>query len=178
MKKFFQKIGIWLGVLLLVLILFSFLLPTEIKVKREVLISAPIDRVFDQVNDLRNWEKWAPWKRQDPTMIMTFSNPPVGQNAFYKWESKDKHMGNGTLTLSRVVTNEEIVTAIDFGGKDTGTTKFNFAHKSDQIQVTWSMNENVGGWPWNRYLGLIMRGTLKKQFDSGLKALKFYAEKS
>lgn len=178
MKSFFRKIAVWLGVLIGMLILVSFLLPSTIKVKRSVLVSAPIDRVFDQVNDLRNWEKWAPWKRMDPTMVMSFSNPPVGQNAFYKWESQNKHMGNGTLTLTRVVTNEEIITAIDFGNGENGSSKFNFAHKGDQIEVTWSLEDNLGWWPWSKYFGLMMRSALKKQFDNGLTALKFYAEKS
>jgi len=40
------------------------------------------------------------------------------------------------------------------------------------------MNEEVGMLPWNKYFGLMMRGELKKQFDNGLKGLKFYAEKS
>ncbi|HSF88510.1 MAG TPA: SRPBCC family protein [Saprospiraceae bacterium] len=178
MKNVLKKIGLWLGLFLLALILISFLLPSEIKVKRSIEVSAPIDRVFDQVNDLRNWEKWAPWKRMDPSMVMTFSNPPVGQNAFYKWESQDKRMGTGTLTLSSVTMNEEIVTSMDFGGKHTGSSKFQFTHKGDNIEVTWSMNEEVGMLPWNKYFGLMMRGELKKQYDNGLKGLKFYAEKS
>ncbi len=178
MKKLLKKIGLWLGLFLLGLILVSFLLPAEIKVKRTIEVSAPIDRVFEQVNDLRNWEKWAPWKRMDPTMVMTFSNPPVGQNAFYKWESQNKRMGTGTLTLSRVVMNEEIITVMEFGGKDSGSSKFQFIHKGDNIEVIWSMTYDVGILPWNKYFGLMMRREFKKQFDSGLKALKFYAEKS
>jgi carbon monoxide dehydrogenase subunit G len=178
MKKVLKKIGLWLGIFLLALILISFLMPAEIKVKRSIEVSAPIDRVFEQVNDLRNWEKWSPWKRLDPSMVMTFSNPPVGQNAFYKWESNDKHMGSGTLTLSKVATNEEIITTMDFGGKHTGSSKFQFTHKGDNIEVTWTMDEKVGMLPWNKYFGMMMRSELKKQFDSGLKGLKFYAEKS
>jgi len=178
MNKILKKIGLWLGLLLLGLILFSFLLPSEVKVKRSILITAPMDRVFDQVNDLRNWEKWDPWKRMDPTMVMTFSNPPVGQNAFYKWESQNKHLGKGTVTLTRVAMNEEILTSIDFDGHDQGAAKFQFAHKGDDIEVTWSMDHEVGMLPWKKYGGLMMRSHLKKQFDDGLKGLKFYAEKS
>jgi len=178
MKNLLKKIALWLGILLLALILISFLMPSEIKVKRSIEVSAPIDRVFEQVSDLRNWEKWAPWKRMDPSMVMTFSNPPVGQNAFYKWESQNKRMGNGTLTLANVITNEEILTTMDFGGKSTGSSKFQFTHKGDNIEVTWSMNEKVGMLPWKKYGGLMMRSELNKQFDNGLKALKFYAEKS
>ncbi|MEP6793643.1 MAG: SRPBCC family protein, partial [Saprospiraceae bacterium] len=66
MKSVFKKSLLWLGFLILALILFSLLLPKEVTISRSITVSAPIDRVFDQVNDLRNWEKWSPWKRMDP----------------------------------------------------------------------------------------------------------------
>src|SRR6188768_2055001 len=161
MKKFFKKAGLWIGIVILALILFSFLLPKEFTVSRSITISAPIDRVFDQVNDLRNWEKWSPWKRMDPTMVMTFSNPPVGQGAFYKWESQDKHMGKGTLTLARVTPFEEIVTALQMEDWPTSSATFKFAHKGDAVLVTWSMEERIGSMPWSRYMAVMMRGDRK-----------------
>lgn len=178
MKAFFKKAGLWAGLFLLALILVSFLFPSTIKVSRSIEVNAPMDRVFDQVNDLRNWEKWSPWKRMDPTMVMTFSNPPVGQNAFYKWESQDKRMGTGTLTLNKVTNMEEIVTGIDFGDRGRSISTFQFSHKKDAILVTWSMDQKVGVMPWSRYFGVIMKSALKKQFDEGLKGIKFYTEKS
>ena len=178
MKRFLKKTGIWIGVALLALILFSFLLPTHISVKRDITIDAPIDRVFEQVNDLRNWEKWSPWKRMDPMMEMTFSNPPVGQGAFYKWVSQDKHLGSGTMTLAKVVNNEEIVTALHNEDWGDGNSTFRFGHDGKQVKVTWEMENKVGVMPWSRYFGAVMKGELKKQFDQGLKGIKFYAEKS
>ena len=178
MKKFLRKAGLWLGLFLLGLILISFLFPSTIEVSKSVEVNAPIDRVFDQVNDLRNWEKWSPWKRQDPTMVMTFSNPPVGQGAFYKWETQDKQMGNGTMTLTKVTNLEEIVTTIVMDKHGTSSATFNFTHKGDAVKVTWSLKEKVGSMPWNRYMGMMMKGMLKDQYEEGLKGIKFYSEKS
>ncbi|HJW30857.1 MAG TPA: SRPBCC family protein, partial [Saprospiraceae bacterium] len=162
MKTFLKKAGLWIGILLLALILISFLFPATMKVSRSIEVNAPVDRVFDQVNDLRNWEKWSPWKRMDPTMVMTFSNPPVGQNAFYKWESKDKHMGTGTLTLAKVTPYEEIVTSLEMGDYPKSSATFTFTHKGDAILLTWSMEQHIGAMPWNRYMALIMKSFLKK----------------
>lgn len=178
MNKMFKKIGLWIGLFLLGLILISFLLPSEFEVKRKVEIKASMEHVFDQVVDLRNWEKWDPWKRMDPAMVITFSNPPLGEGSFYKWQSQNKQLGSGTLMLKRVVQFEEIQTAIEFDNRGSGSTLFQFAHKGDKIEVIWSMHNDVGMMPWNKYRGLMMRGELKKQFDKGLKGLKFYAEKN
>jgi len=178
MKKFFKKVALWLGLFLVALIIFSFFLPKEVTVTRNITVNAPIDRVFEQVNDLRNWEKWSPWKRMDPMMEMTFSNPPVGQGAFYKWVSKDKNLGSGTMTLAKVTNNEEIVTALHNEDWGDATSTFNFGHKGNEIEITWSMTNNLGIMPWSKYFGLAMKGMLKKQFDQGLTGIKFYAEKS
>ncbi len=178
MKKFFQKLALWIGIIFLALILFSFLLPREVNVSRSITIDAPVDRVFEQVNDLRNWEKWSPWKRMDPMMEMTFSNPPVGQGAFYKWISKDKQVGSGTMTLAKVTNNEEIVTALAFEDGGDASATFNFGHKGKAVELTWKMTNQVGVMPWSKYFGLAMKGERKKQFDQGLKGIKFYAEKS
>jgi uncharacterized protein YndB with AHSA1/START domain len=178
MKKIFKKSLLWLGFLILALILFSLLLPKEFTVSRSITVNAPIDRVFDQVNDLRNWEKWSPWKRMDPMMEMTYSNPPVGQNAFYKWVSKDKHLGTGTCTLAKVTNNEEIVTALHSDDWGDSNATFSFSHKGNEIQITWKMTNTVGSMPWAKYFSLPMKSMLKKQFDQGLEGIKFYAEKS
>ena len=178
MKKFFKKTALWLSLLLLALILFSFLLPKEFTVSRSITIDAPIDRVFDQVNDLRNWEKWSPWKRMDPMMEMTFSNPPVGQGAFYKWVSKDKHLGSGTMTLAKVTNFEEIVTALHSDDWGDASATFNFDHKGNDVKLTWSMTNKVGIMPWNKYFSIAMKNMLKKQFDQGLAGIKFFTEKS
>jgi len=178
MKPFLKKTGIWLGAILLGLILFSFLLPREVSVSRSITIDAPMDRVFEQVNDLRNWEKWSPWKRADPMMEMTFSNPPVGQNAFYKWSSENKRLGSGTMTLAQVTNNEEIVTALHSDDWGDARSTFEFGHKGKQVELTWKMDNDLGVMPWSKFFGLMMKSELKKQFDHGLKGIKFYAERS
>lgn len=178
MKKFLRKTALWTGIILLALLLFGFLLPREVTVSRSITIDAPMDRVFEQVNDLRNWEKWSPWKRMDPMMEMTFSNPPVGQGAFYKWDSDNKQIGSGTMTLAKVTNNEEIVTALHSDDWGDASATFLFDNKGNDIEVTWKMTNDLGSMPWSRYFGAMMKGALKKQFDKGLSGIKFYAEKS
>jgi len=178
MKKLLNKALLWIGLFLLGLILVSFFLPKEISINRSVRVSAPMYRVFDQVNDLRNWERWSPWKRMDPAMVMTFSNPPVGEKAFYKWESANDRIGHGTLTLARVIPDQEVLMSIEFEDRGTQSSLFQFAHVDDQIELTWSMKTQVGVMPWSKYFGLLLKSEMKKQFDEGLRAIKFYAEKS
>ncbi len=82
------------------------------------------------------------------------------------------------MTLAKVTNLEEIVTALHSDDWGDSNATFNFAHKGNEVQVTWSMTNNVGTMPWNKYFSLPMKSMLKKQFDQGLTGIKFYSEKS
>jgi len=67
--KFIKFLLIGLVSLVLLLIIFSFFLSEKGKiVERSIVIDAPKDIVFSQINDLKKWEKWSPWGAKDKTM--------------------------------------------------------------------------------------------------------------
>ena len=37
--------------------------------------------IFDQVNDLKMWEKWSPWVEGDSTIKVTYQGPGKGIGA-------------------------------------------------------------------------------------------------
>ncbi len=176
MKRFFKKLGYSFLGLIVLLIVISFLLPSEHRIETSIKINAPIQIVFDQVNDLRNWESWSPWKAMDPMMEMTYSNPPAGQGAFYNWQSKNPHVGNGKLILTEVVPFKRIVTAMDFEEWDDGTAEFTFEEEKGSVKVTWGMTHQVGGHPIRKYGMLFQKGILRKTFYRGLETIKVNSE--
>ena len=36
-------------------------------------IEAPVDLIFEQVNDYKNWQVWGPWMESDPNIKMNFN---------------------------------------------------------------------------------------------------------
>ena len=176
MKKFLKRAGFGVLGVLVLLLLISFLLPSVHSVERSVKIDAPMHMVFEQVNDLRNWEKWSPWKKMDPLLEMTYSNPPAGQGAFYNWRSEKKNLGNGKLTLAEVVPNKKIVTNIEFEDWDTAVSTLKFTEEKGDILVSWAMDIDVGANPIGKYMGMMMKGQLKKQFDTGLEGIREICE--
>jgi len=177
MKKFLKKIGFGILGLLIILLVIGFLLPTERTVEVSEGINAPISLVFDQVNDLRNWEYWSPWKEMDPLMEMSYSNPPAGKSAFYKWKSENKRVGSGKLTLVEVIPQQKIVTAMEFKDWDSGTSEFTFREEKREVVVTWSMHLRLGRSPFSRYQGLFMVGGVRQMFKKGLENMRIHVEK-
>ena len=74
----FKKILIGLVVLLVLLAIVVALQPSDFRISRSAAISAPPEKVFAQVNELRNWEAWSPWAKMDPSMKQTYEGPAAG----------------------------------------------------------------------------------------------------
>ncbi len=147
-------------------------LPREYKVERSVVIQAPVDVVFDQVNDLKKNEAWSPW--DDPTMVITYSAVTVGEGASSHWTSQD--MGNGSQTIEESVTNQSIRTHLDFGSMGTAKAHWYFVPNEDGIKTTQAMTGDQGLNPFKRYFTLMVDKMIGPQFEKGLAALKAVSE--
>ena len=151
--------------------------PDEFRVCRSAKISAPPEKIFPYVNDLRQWEAWSPWARLDPNAKNTFAGPPSGVGTSMKWEGNRK-IGVGCMTVIESQPGEMIRCRLDFekSMKTTNTAEFSFMAEGVQTLVTWSMfgrNNSMG-----RLFGLFMNcdQMVGGQFERGLMQLKYVAE--
>lgn len=167
-----------LGILAIValLLVISFFLPSKWHVERSIVINAPAENAFDQVNNLKNWDKWSPWMKMDTTMKVTYSGPEEGVGASYSWEGDPKKTGKGKLTISESRPNEYVKTDLDFGEGGLGTGGFKFEPADGGTKVSWSMDSDLGMNPIARYMGIIMTGMMEGIFDQGLGDIKKIAE--
>ncbi|MDZ7901387.1 MAG: hypothetical protein U5L01_02070 [Rheinheimera sp.] len=62
----FKKILIGLVVVIVIFVVVVALQPSEFRIERSVLISAPAAEIFPHTNDLRKMQEWSPWKKLDP----------------------------------------------------------------------------------------------------------------
>lgn len=173
--KVLKFIGIGLLGLILLIAIIGFMLPRKIETERSLLIKAAPETIFEQINVLPNWEKWSPWKEMDPQSKMTYSNPNSGVGAFYTWEGPET--GKGKLTITESVPFSRINTNLEFDGQGSSKAGYLFEPQDDgQINVHWTFESDMGGNPFMRVFGLIMKKMLNDQFDQGLKKLKEVAE--
>ncbi len=167
----FLYVIIGIIVLLIIVILF---LPSSVHVESEVTVNTPASGPFDQVNQLRNWENWSPWHKIDPNQKLEYSDPDNGQGAWYTWESDNKNVDHGKLTLATVESNKKIVTTLEFRKWGTNTSSFDFTESDGATTVRWSMDNEFKGFA--KIFGAMMKGRLKQQFDEGLAGIKSQAE--
>ncbi|HNR19345.1 MAG TPA: SRPBCC family protein [Bacteroidia bacterium] len=169
-----KKILKFLGILILVLLIGSLFISKEYKTEKSIVINAPASVVYDQVNNLKNWQSWEPWRKEDPSMKISYEGPESGANAKYSWISEK--MGNGTMTITESTANKNVKTALNFGPGGDAYGGFNFEEVAEGTKVTWDFNFPVGWNPIGKYMTLMMDGEMQKKMTEGLDDLKKSAE--
>lgn len=130
--------------LLIVIISLSIYVATidgKYDVKRSHTIKAPIEVVFNEINDFRNWENWGPWYELDSTIVASFPDLTSGVDASYTWTGAD---GNGSMKTISLIPNKEIIQQIDFGTGSTPEVYWNFDKTEFGTEVIWGMRGKNG----------------------------------
>ncbi len=161
-----------LAVLIPGLFIVSMFLPATVKVVRVRAIPASLSEVFDQVNVLRNWEKWSPWQQSDPMMKLSYNDKKSGEGAGYQWISRNRKIGRGSVTITASRPNKQITIEMHFMENKVTKGYFRFEPSGRGTHVTWSMAMDVGRYPTGKIMGLIFDRSIGKDFERGLENLE------
>lgn len=175
-----KKVLLAIGGIIVLALLVSLVLPSKVHVERSIVINAPAAKIFPEVNSLQKWPAWDPWSKKDPNIQDNYTGPESGVGNTNTWKSDHKEVGSGSQTITESVPNENIKSKMLFGdaGEEygEGTGFFNFTAEGENTNVTWGMDMDLGMNPMARYFGLMMDGTIGKDFEQGLGNLKAYVE--
>lgn len=174
--KTIKNILIGLVVIVVVMLVVAFFLPREVHVERSGSINAPAKVVFNQVNNLRVWEKWAVWNQLDPRMDIQFENTGIGKNASYTWSSENPDAGQGKLTITESVPYDSIATELNFMEQGPAMGYFLFDEKDGVTKITWALDTDLGWNPIARWMGLMFDRMLGPDFEEGIANLKVVSE--
>lgn len=174
--KILKKILIVFAILIVVLAIIGWMMPSNIHIERSMKMKAPVASIFNQVNVMKNWENWSPWKAMDPTMKITYYEIPSGNGASYSWVGEES--GAGKITLSDVKENESITTGLSFEGQGEATGGFRFEKEGDETMVTWYFDSEVGNNPFMRLFWKMGIGMMEETFDKGLASMSEAADKN
>ncbi len=121
-------------------------LDNKYEVYRTKIINAPIEVVYDNVNDYKNWPSWSPWLERDTLATLTFSDISFGKDAFYTWESENQQVGEGSMTTIESVSFRSIEQKIKVVKPWEGESNVSWSFKpvKEGTEVTWSMKGEMG----------------------------------
>ena len=160
--------------MLVMLTLLGLVLPRTYQAEDSMVINAPIQEVFDEVNHLKNWERWSPWMKVDPAMEVLYEGPADGVGAKAVWKSNNPKVGNGHQEITHVVRCSEItLTSYKEGDYEPATTKWTFEEKEDgKTKVTWTCNGRVSYNILKKYANLTTSHRIERKIGAGLRRLR------
>lgn len=174
--KVLKRILLALAIIIVLVIVVGFFLPSHSHVERSIVIKAPQEVIFGQINSLKNWNKWSPWAKKDPNMQISYSGPDAGVGSSYTWKGNREVM-SGKQTIITSTAPSLVVNEMRFEGFDEPSIVTFKIDKADEgSKVTWSLESETGNNPIHRYFGLMMDKMVGPDFESGLANLKQIAE--
>jgi hypothetical protein len=170
-----KKAAIGLLIVAVLFVIIGLSLPIETVVQRSIIINAPLNVVFNNVNNLKNHEKWDPWQAADKTMKITYGTVTEGTGASYGWTSE---MGDGIQTITESITNKSIKIELDFKKQETMRGWWTFTERDKGVLVTEGFVNKSGTCFCTRYINLFFDAEIGKYFSKGLKKLKEVSEQA
>lgn len=167
----FQILASGTGVLAL-LAAATLLLPRHVDVSRQANLAASSQDVIALATSNVGYQSFNPYKSSDPDLAITPFGPDTGVGSGFKFEGRE---GKGTQTVADV-TPTSVRYAIDLGAMGQPEQIIQTAQNGDMLNVTWTMQADMGFNPIGRVMGVFMDGMVGPKLETGLtnldKALK------
>lgn len=171
------NIFIGLAVMMVLAVIVVALQPSEFRVTRSILLSAPAAEVFPQINDHHHFQVWNPFNKSDPNIEESIEGPSAGTGSLYRWKG-DKTVGEGNCTIVESRPDELVRMRLEFLKPFKGVNDVVFTVKPEgqQTKVTWDMTGKRNF--VMKAFGLIvsMEKMCGGQFEKGLATLKSLVE--
>jgi uncharacterized protein YndB with AHSA1/START domain len=164
------------GILALLLIIAIFI-KREHYVKRDIIINAPLQKVFDYVKLVMNQEKFSKWAAADDDRKKEFRGTDGTVGFVYSW-SGNKKAGEGQKEIMNIVEGKRIETEMRFVKPMAAVAQVVMETESlsdEKTRVSWS-NLSELKYPLNIMVPMVER-MLAKEMDISLSNLKNILEK-
>lgn len=110
------------------------------QVEENTTINAPVNVVFNEVNNFKNWEDWGPWMDDADDIIISYANITSGEGANYSWKSEK--MGDGSITTTKAIPDSSIeqkLTFVSKYGESQSEVYWKFDGVEEGTKVTWGI---------------------------------------
>ena len=156
--------------------------PDTFRVERSRVISAPPERVYGLIHDLRQFNTWNPYERKDPGAKGEYSANTIGPGARYAWQG-DK-VGTGSMEIvdatapARVASSSRPATAPVAPFEAHNQVEFTLQPEgAGATRVTWAMHGPVPYLAKIAHLVFNMDRMVGQDFEDGLVNLQAVAQK-
>lgn len=150
-------------------------------ISRDIIITRPLEDVFEYIRHLRNMEHYNKWVMTDPNQKTRFTGTDGQVGFIYAWDSENKNSGKGEQEIKQIVPDQKLRTEIRFekpfkGVSEAILTTELIAAGQTRVIYTFQGAKNFGMKIAHLLFGL--EKILGKDLDTTMKNLKTQLEKS
>jgi len=178
--KALRIIGIVAVIALVLLAVTLMTTPPRKHVEKSIVINAQPEAVFNEVNNLRNFNTWSPWAKMDPQAKYTFDGPVSGEGARMTWDGPKIGKGSQEITISGK--NLLVRNTLKFDGfPGEYFSEMKFTPVLEGTRVTWAYESDLTtagsmGTAMGKIASIVMNGSMEEQYNEGLQNLKKIVE--
>jgi Polyketide cyclase / dehydrase and lipid transport len=170
-----KVLGLAAILIVMIVLIFTLIQPSKGYVERTVVINAPVQEVFRELNTYQTFTLWSPWAKMDANAKYTYDGPDSGVGAKMAWEGKS--IGKGSQWIEASTPDKHIKNVINFEDLNgVFYAQYILEPEGNQTKLTWTYdgvnNGFLGKMRW-----LFMKGALGAQYEEGLHDLKYLIEK-
>lgn len=167
MKKFLKILLAIVAILIIVM----FLMGKAYHFEKSIVINAPVEKVYAQINSTKAINQWNPWMKLDPNLKLTYSGNPGEVGDKYCWDGNDD-VGSGCHEITALVPNQKQSTKMMFYKpfESDAISNITLTPEGNGTKVTWDMDCELD-YPMN-LMKLFMDGQMDKSYGRGLNDLK------
>ena len=159
------------------LLLIAFFMKKGYNIQCEIIINAPLQKVFDYIKQLKNWDNFNERAVADPSKKNEFKGTDGTVGFIYAW-SGNKKVGKDEKEIKSISEGKKIKTEIRFVKPFVAIGYTNMVTESvsgNQTKVIFS-NASILKYPLNILLLIVEKG-IAKDMDTSLSSLKNILEK-
>lgn len=160
-----------------VITIIGLFIPSSVKISRGIIVTADSSKVYRELSDVKNWNKWLPWITADSGAVFQLSPVTDQPGSYFRWKGV-KFKSEGTMTIQSIKQNEILVLheLKDMNKAEGGFRIRSTGANNNVTEVLWYMEYKLKWYPWERFYGIFTDQIIGSAFDKGLEQFKNYIE--
>jgi len=142
-------------------------LPSNFTVSRERQINAPANLVFNQIADLKNWQKWAPWKDKDSLIKFEYPGSTKKEGDYFRFTDTD---GNRQKLTNLSLKNDTLVEQSLASNENIQEYKWQIAPNENGVKLIWTVSGELQ--PMQRLFANQMNDLMGPSMARGLELIE------
>lgn len=176
MKKILKIISVIVAIIIAYCVIAMLFFDSKCHNEQSLVINAPKEKVWQNVNSLKAFNTWNPWMKMDPNVVVVYKGTSGEIGDSYHWKGNDE-VGEGIQTITSIVPMEKVSSDMNFikPMEDQATSDLLLATEGPGIKVTWNIDYEIE--TLFKPMKPLMTWQMNKSFSEGLGKLKELSEK-